>query len=1120
MRGECLAVFRYVWLICACAAGMARGAPPGGGDIGSPVDLAEVGSLLRAKTFVGIEWENLREVHEVQVLVPDGEGAAVGSTLQLEWWGGIWPEAAFNELGCVLRQDDHWNGRWVRVATGAKEGPAPGIWRFTFPPLMRKEWEKALRPADYPDGKNPTYRGTLKVRIVSEEGALPEATRLKVFGASRWAAASFDITARLNGQSRVAGRVEVINGRLMEMASLPAPRATVVQGADWSAEGIADGQAGVRIRVRYAENKNPRSNDLTRVVVRVGKAEDATGFSFVPQRVMNEGLIRVRGLGVTVAESGTEADRASPTAGGRKDWDRCVRLRLRDQPEVTYASAMAGLPRLAPAMWIPIGVPSARQEVFIGPNGDWGMWWPSLNTEGRESLRCPFRQPYEVKRGRNQPGLYATLDTRADPAFDGKDREGVTRRLEDDRWPVLHAEWRTGAIHHHQVMAATILLGDIADDQRRLGDETVVLLSKLEITNRSDDSETSTVHVRYSHDAGLSLEEDGIVAIEPLKGTEIPEGLTALRGQLSVDRSAGGGIAGWEVLPASEEGKPPLLRWQAELEPGQTRTLYLKQPFVDLLDGVELQRLREISYEEEVPKILAYWRHRLAREMQIDVPDRAINHFYAANLWHNLITTDRDPVTKLYNQFVGTWGYTVFANETVMIARSMDMRGEHLEAERFLAPMLHFQGHQALPGPFPNREGVFHSAGEYTAKCQYTMNHGFVMWGVADHYLFTRDRAYLERVAPRLIKGCDFLIRERRRTMSKRDEPGSRVQGLAPACPLEDISEFKYWFATNGYFYLGMKRVGQALADIEHPQAKRIAEEAELYRGDIERALREATTRAELVRLRDGEFIPFVPTHAFEWRHLSGGWVRDALYCSLHAAMTEVVSPTDPIITWMLDELEDNVFFSRQSGYGLRDVDRHWLERGGVTKQPCLLDTPIVYMARDEIEAALRSFWNTYALLVYPDVQCLAEWATQYGKPGGPFYKTSDESRFIMWLRQLLVWENGDQLWLGRAAPRAWLEDGKVIRVERAPTFFGTAGLVIRSEAARGRIHAEVIVPSRNPPREVWLRLRHPSGKSPARVVVDGRVAGPDRIVGEDIRIIPGEHDAKQPVEITAEYER
>jgi hypothetical protein len=344
------------------------------------------------------------------------------------------------------------------------------------------------------------------------------------------------------------------------------------------------------------------------------------------------------------------------------------------------------------------------------------------------------------------------------------------------------------------------------------------------------------------------------------------------------------------------------------------------------------------------------------------------------------------------------------------------------------------------------------------------------------------------------------------------------MYGLAPASSLEDVVEYQHWFATNGYFYLGMKKTAQALADVGHPDASRIAREAEAYRHDIERAVRRATTRAAAVRLRDGECIPYVPPSVFQWRHLTSGWIREALYCSLHLATTEVVSPDDPLMTWMLDELEDNIFFSGASGYGIEDIDQYWFTRGGLTPQPALLDTPLIYMARDEVPAALRSFWNVYALLIHSDTQCFAEWAPEFGKAGGPLYKTSDESRFIMWLRQMLIWEDGDTLWLGRATPRAWLENGKTLRMENAPTFFGPAGLVIHSEAGSGQIIATVTLPTRNPPRQVWLRLRHPAGKRPVRVFVNDRPLAQHAVLGEDVCIVPGPIDPAQPVIVRGQY--
>jgi hypothetical protein len=776
---------------------------------------------------------------------------------------------------------------------------------------------------------------------------------------------------------------------------------------------------------------------------------------------------------------------------------------------MTREMALKGIPRLSPLRWVPLGVPSARQEFFVGPNGDWKISALSLNTDkGRDARRWVFEKNFGKKRLFDE--LAFLLDARQEPKFDAGDREGVRRYLEDGHLPLIHVQWQNGPFQYHHAHVATVLLGDYGDDVSRRGDETVVLLSRLQVTNTADTEQMASLNLRYSIHTPISLQKDGVIIVQSVDSND----LTSLRGIISMDKPAGGGVGNWKVKAGEGTESPAILCWQEKFKPGQTRKVYFKTPFVELLDSEELKRLKEISFGQEVRIVLDYWRKRLAKGMRIEVPDEALNNFYKANLWHNVITTDRDPQTGLYNQGVATIRYRVFANETVMIARSMDLRGEHLEAERYLEPMLHYQGHEALKGRFSTKDAVFHGAGDYTHG-EYAMNHGFTLWGVADHYLLTRDRDYLRRVAPKLVKGCDFLINERASTMHTQ---GSPIYGLSPASSLEDVIEYQYWFATNAYFYLGMKRVALALSDIGHPEAAHIAAEAEKYRSDIEAAAREATTKSAVVTLRDGNYIPYVPSRVYQWRHLTEGWIREALYCSLHLAMAEVVSLGDPLMTWMLDDLEDNIFFSWQSGYNVSDYQQRWFERGGITLQPCLLDMPIIYMARDKIAAALRAFWNTYALLIYPDTQCFAEWARRFGTGGGPVYKTSDESRFVMWLRQLLIWENGDRLWLARATPQEWLEDGKTIRVERAKTIFGTVSMVIRSKIAKERILVQVSLPKRNPPAEVWLRLRHPQRKKPQRVSVNGKSVRPERIVGSDIRLVPGVKDLSRPVEVTAEY--
>ncbi len=86
-------------------------------------------------------------------------------------------------------------------------------------------------------------------------------------------------------------------------------------------------------------------------------------------------------------------------------------------------------------------------------------------------------------------------------------------------------------------------------------------------------------------------------------------------------------------------------------------------------------------------------------------------------------------------------------------------------------------------------------------------------------------------------------------------------------------------------------------------------------------------------------------------------------------------------------------------------------------------------------------------------------------------------------LRHLLVqdWDldddgRPDTLRLLFGTSRRWLEDGKSLRIERAPTAFGEVSVAVRSRLAAGEILAEVELPTRQRPARTLLRLRVPEG--------------------------------------------
>lgn len=91
-------------------------------------------------------------------------------------------------------------------------------------------------------------------------------------------------------------------------------------------------------------------------------------------------------------------------------------------------------------------------------------------------------------------------------------------------------------------------------------------------------------------------------------------------------------------------------------------------------------------------------------------------------------------------------------------------------------------------------------------------------------------------------------------------------------------------------------------------------------------------------------------------------------------------------------------------------------------------------------------------------------------------------------IRWLLVFEDpqSETLWLGKAVPRHWLEDGKIIRVSDAPTRWGRIGFSLTSHLSDKRVNAEVKLPS-SFSAKTQLRLRAPEGAKLRSVTLNGK---------------------------------
>lgn len=1024
-------------------------------------------ALLKA-VALHVEWQQPRPVRTVELTFADAPPSA--DTIKLEWWHRVWPD---NGTGGWMKLDDPFNGEWTAArATVATNG---ATLRFRFAPLEASEVPGVKRTGL-------DFRQTYKLRITCAQYVRLLRVAAYSDAVLRHARLRFEWGVRTTVPGEWAPKFEARNGRLLAVTPAGTNSATV--------------------EVEYADAPDRLSPDRGRVVFRSGPTRS---FSVFVDDVLRAGGLFVRDLGVFVsdAEKPLTFQDWKPPAGA---WPTStIAETVARMPEQTFAQASRAFPAKPPRYCF-LGAPNLRQEIALEPRGDIILFADSLRSPGPDADASPWRK-WDTLRYRFLTGEH--------PGPDGEGSPVVARELEDGWLPVVRCAWRDGDLAWSQTSVAAPLTVDLAHLDSRTGTEPLVLATRFTVTNSAPEPRTAWLWLELNHPLPCRLGVDGTLLLtRPSDGHNRP-GFVPVRGRF--DTGSHGELDLGVLVPAKTDAANAAreaVRYRVPVGPGETRTVDCFVPYVELLDASEAAALGALSFTNLHDSVVRYWRDRAARTLSIETPEPWLNRFFKANLWHVLISTDLDPVTHLAEHGAATHEYKNFCNETMMVARALDMRGERDAAQRLIETFLVNQGVKGLPGNFRSTNGVFYAAypdrpDPYTAQ-GYNMHHGFALWAAAEHYFWTRDSDWLWQAAPRLVRAADWITRERQATMFKLPDGSRPVEfGLAPAGDLEDVEEYLYFYATDAYYYLGMKTAAAALAaaakavtdrsradsaaaaawQLVQRDADRLARDAEAFRQDIAASVAEAVATSPVVALKDGSWVPYVPPRAYALTHRAEGWIREALYPALHLVDGEVFDARHPFVDWMIQDLEDNIFLSPESGYGVADERAEFFDHGGFTLQPNLLDLALVYLQRDQIANFLRAFYNTAAVSLYPDTLCFAEWVPKFGEGGGPLYKTPDECKFVQWLREMLVMERGDTLELGLGVPRAWMADGLRVKVERAATYFGRLDLEINSHAAAGEIRAVIRLEPTVAPKALRLRLRHPAGRPIASATVNGQSA-------------------------------
>lgn len=1015
--------------------------------------------------YIGLEWTEPRDIHRV-VVEPVPADAGV---VRVEYWRQNWPTPAPERRPGARRgwigEDDPRHGHWTRATAAIERQDMQQI--VTFDPIDFPEvpdTKQIDEAADY----GARFRRTLKLRVMMA-GEQPVVRTLRAETAGTWARQSLDLTLGPGRDVETSWNVDISiwHGTLLGVTNGE-------QAADspdrWTFQCSTEAPT-VRLDLLQAES----TADATIVTVRTG----AEAFSFRPADLA-DGPLLLPDLGVYIAPAAgpAYADYLGQIAGMNA---RTVYERVRSEPEQTAARAFAEVPPLRKTLqeplprYIPLGWDMNRQEFALSYNGHIFCDKRWLKAGGRDTARLLWPAT----------AIHYRFATGDPPDFHERE-DAVRQKLQEGYLPIVCSTWEDRELRYEQTTFVAPL-DDLSQDALRLrGDEELVLSAVFRIRNRTEG--TKRARLWFVIEPGEELELAGteviargrIVPAEPVdrQWRIQPYPYQPLRARFTP--GAGGRL---RVLPDPRPDQSSSISsavlYEVDITGFREHEVVCQIPFVSLseTDGARV-RLADLDIAARWEATADYWRRLVAAGARIEVPDRNITDFAKAAITHVAITVDHDPESGLYMVPAATYVYGTCANESCIQIRQLDWRGYHDRARAYLETFLRTQSWRPLDGLFTSQEGVLRGIDVYGSELRsnfnYTLDHGFIMRQLAEHYWLTRDSAWVEQWAVQLVAACDFVIRERHTTM-RVGVDGERVPeyGLLPAGHLEDNPEWRYWFAVNAWACGGLREVAAVLAETGHTAAGRLQDEAAAFQADFLAAVERARHESPVVRLRDGTAIPHTPTRT-GLRGRAWGWIREGAYGPLHLVDNDLIDPSSREVTWILKDLEDNIFMSRQYGRPV-DVERDWFSQGGVTIQANLLGNALAYLRRGEVEHAVRAFYNNLAASLYPDVRCFTEHPViELGHGVGPFYKTPDECGFLNWLRQFLAYEERSTLHLARGVPREWLRDGEQVVVERMATRFGSLDYRLQSQVAAGTITAEIQPPTREALAEIRLWLRHP----------------------------------------------
>jgi hypothetical protein len=487
------------------------------------------------------------------------------------------------------------------------------------------------------------------------------------------------------------------------------------------------------------------------------------------------------------------------------------------------------------------------------------------------------------------------------------------------------------------------------------------------------------------------------------------------------------------------------------------------------------------------------WQNDLAPGMKIDVPDKRVSDFCLHGLAREMITRVRDhpkygyPPLGGINVF-GGYGYSnvdtfqdVFTSSVEAFAEwgAFDIAGRYFDD--YFTNSVRDDGSIDTRGP---------EIGQY----------GRMLTAVAHYYQYSGDAQLMRKHHGKIRAIVDlfYSLHAEARKVPESDPSYGIIRGWSEHDSCLKVNPYRYMLphlsnnaeASRGFCDLGDAWIamGRKLGDAALERGgRRLLEEAAAMKKDLDTAIARSVDRSQ-----DPPYLPAVvgdtPT-----------WGKGRVYSEL---MQSGVLSADQV----------KIILNHSGAHGGLVLGLP----GGRNHVGGFLNFGPAYarIQNDWIREFLMVYWADMAHVHARGTWAAVESAKMDGTLSGP-YATPTQLTIPVFTKWMLVFEEPEApvVWLARATPRDWLEQGRRIAVSGAPTRFGAVGYELRSDIAQGRISALVSLPQ-GFAATARLRCRVPGGRKIRSVRLNG-AAWRDFDAGQEAVALPPGRGGEVEVELS-----